>query len=51
MTPVRVDVVLTVGAVNETVTISETATPEVNTSTPEIRPHHSVSGDRCLATS
>ncbi|HEY5401362.1 MAG TPA: carboxypeptidase regulatory-like domain-containing protein [Pyrinomonadaceae bacterium] len=33
---VRVDVVLTVGAVNETVTISETATPEVNTSTPEI---------------
>jgi len=33
---VRVDVALTVGAVNETVTITETAPPEVNTSTPEI---------------
>jgi len=33
---VRVDVALTVGLVNETVTVSETAPPEVNTSTPEI---------------
>lgn len=33
---IRVDVALTVGQVNETVTISETAPPEVNTSTPEI---------------
>jgi hypothetical protein len=33
---VRVDVALTVGLVDETVTISETAPPEVNTSTAEI---------------
>jgi hypothetical protein len=33
---IRVDVALTVGQVNETVTISESAPPEVNTSTPEI---------------
>jgi hypothetical protein len=33
---IRVDITLTVGLVNETVTISETAPPEVNTSTPEI---------------
>jgi len=33
---VRVDVALTVGLVNETVTVSETAPPEVNTNTPEI---------------
>ena len=32
----RVDVALTVGQVNETVTITETAPPEVNTSTAEI---------------
>src|SRR6185369_13490230 len=32
----RVDVTLTVGQVNETVTVTETAPPEVNTSTPEI---------------
>lgn len=33
---VRVDVALTVGQVNETVTVTETAPSEVNTSTPEI---------------
>ena len=33
---IRVDVALTVGQVNETVTVAETAPPEVNTSTPEI---------------
>jgi hypothetical protein len=33
---IRVDVALTVGALTETVTVSETAPPEVNTSTPEI---------------
>ena len=33
---IRVDVALTVGLVNETVTVAETAPPEVNTSTPEI---------------
>jgi hypothetical protein len=33
---IRVDVALTVGALNETVTVSETAPPEVNTSTPEL---------------
>src|SRR5882762_4827823 len=32
----RVDVSLTVGQVNETVTITDSAPPEVNTSTPEI---------------
>jgi Carboxypeptidase regulatory-like domain len=33
---IRVDVALTVGQVNETVTVTETAPPEVNTSTAEI---------------